>query len=64
MRMSEPNKKQSVDLRFIMGFVLIIFLVLVHTTIGEIPLYLIAVPTLIMGVDISAIIKAWRGKDK
>jgi len=60
--MSNENKKKPIDLRFIAGFILIIFLVVIHTTVGEIPLYLIAIPALIMGVDISAIIEAWRGK--
>jgi len=59
---NEKKNDRSLDGRFIAGLALTVFLVIVHTTLGEIPIYLVAIPALIMGVDISAIIEAWRGK--
>lgn len=62
--MSNNREPKPIDLRFVLGFILIVFLALVHTLIGEIPLYLIAIPTIIMGVDLSAIVEAWRNGGK
>jgi len=60
--MSEKNdnkkekKSEGIDARFLLGLVLIVFLVLVHTLVSEIPLYLIAVPALLMNVDLKSLV--------
>lgn len=60
-----PDEKKQVkkpDVRFWAGFALIIFLVLANSYGAPIPWYLVAIPALIMGVDLESIVKSFRGK--
>lgn len=56
--------KKAIDYRFITGFVLIIFLVLVNSFVREIPWFIVAIPSLLMGLDIEGLIRAARGSGK
>jgi hypothetical protein len=56
--MSEnKNKKKEITdyefrrLQLIFGFVLIIFMVLIHAFVKELPVWLMMIPGLLMGVD-------------
>lgn len=56
--------KKAIDYRFITGLVLIIFLVLVNSFVKEIPLFIVAIPSLLMGLDVEGLIRAIRGDRK
>jgi hypothetical protein len=55
----EPKK---IDQRFLMGLAVLVFLVLVNSFVKDIPWFIVAIPSLIMGVDMESIIKAVKGK--
>jgi len=61
--MSSSNE-EPISLRFILGFILVIFLVLVYTLVGEFPIWIVGIPVVVMGFDLSAIIEVWRNNGK
>lgn len=56
MPKNKNEKKEITDFEFrrlqlIFGFVLIIFMVLIHAFVKELPVWLMMIPGLLMGVD-------------
>lgn len=59
---NEKDTPKQIDLRFIIGLGLIVFLVLINSYVKDIPWFIVAIPSLLMGLDVEAIIRAVRGK--
>jgi len=62
MPRKKDKDKKVLDMRFLIGLGLIIFLVLINSYVKDIPWFIVAIPSMLMGLDISAIIEAIRGK--
>lgn len=58
--MEKKSKKN--DFRFFVGLGLIIFLVLINSFVKEIPWFIVAIPALIMGVDLSPLVEYFKSR--
>ena len=64
MAEKETKKGFKVDGKFLVGFFLIVFLVLINSYVKDIPWHIVAIPALLMGIDVGSIISAFRGDNK
>jgi hypothetical protein len=62
MEEKEKKSKQEIGVRYWTGLALIVFLVLMNSFVKDIPVSLIAIPAILMGVDLTAIIKLFSNK--